>query len=369
MRSAFGLSLALFALVLALNGSVRPTVRVDRSLAPGPVQILAGSKGRFLTAAPYAGGTVGNAIWVGDASLSFPADVAGIRVATLDASLALDAHRVFDVASRDARAADDAVREFERCASAPQASVAILATSGHIAPGPAASERLQSALEAFGAELRPFDASPVSYALISARTPRGWTKLAERMSHDQGTLLAFTLAPDLERYEHFAPDTVIDRALDPRTIRLDAELGAVSPTSSATYRRESHRVGGVRLDALYAPILNPERSANPVHSIVWERIELGNAPRFRSRVGLRDDAWGKSDGVVFVVRVDDDEVARVPVGTDASVEPMWIPLDVDLARFAGRAVRLELRVEPHITIRSDRPLWGEPTLTFARADE
>jgi hypothetical protein len=364
MRSALVLAVTLLALVVLLEvmGSWLGTGAEARTPTSEAVHVVAASRGTLHTPGTYGGEeALGNVIQIEETNLSFPGAPPGLRLAELDAALELREHVLFDTAGSDA----DAAAFARRVGEAPIGAVFLLATMGEIAPSTEAPDAraraalLGDAAAALGAETRPFEASPASWALLAVRLDAGWVKLAEVFSTEIGVVLAFTLDPDLERYEGFDGETLVRRAAG-NEILLYRTLDAAESRPRAVFKYRM-KVGGLPGAAIYAPLPEVDRRAES--SVRWEALELGAAPVFRCKIGLRDDAWDRSDGAVFEVLVDGEVVGSRSIGVDGPPDPpAWEPWEIDLAAFAGRRVSFELRVDSHGHGLGDLALWGEPVL-------
>lgn len=77
--------------------------------------------------------------------------------------------------------------------------------------------------------------------------------------------------------------------------------------------------------------------------------------RFTCQVGLRERS--QSDGVIFVVEVNGQEVAR-----QRMVPGPWQPLSADLSPWAGRPIVLSLITDSDGPFSFDWACWGEPSL-------
>ncbi|NOT30289.1 MAG: hypothetical protein HOP15_07565, partial [Planctomycetes bacterium] len=92
--------------------------------------------------------------------------------------------------------------------------------------------------------------------------------------------------------------------------------------------------------------------------IAWTGVALGPGSGLVTWEGLDDRAEAGSDGVAFEVRIDDELVhSRVVLPGSP-----WQVTEIDLRRFAGRSVVLELVVEPRASVTGDFALWGRPVL-------
>jgi len=356
MRPALALALSLLLVVLLLNASLE-LGHGERSPTRSAVHVVAAAKGRMLAPAmntaelPLTG-----VIQVEDANLTLEPGRPGLRVATLSGSLSIVDHVNYDVA----HSSEDVDAFVSRCRDAPPWTVLVIASTDDFRPGDADEvRRLEATADALGSGIRPFDAMPSSWAILSLRCPDGWVKLAEGYSRDQGMLVAFTIDSDLSRYESFEGETMYESTGFRRT-QLNMELDEVSDRQNTTLQSRS-TLGGETRDAIYAPVgLKPGRQFSRV---VWEEVPLGDAPVFRCAIGLLEGAWKESNGVVYSVLVNDELVAERPLGVAGMPEtPGWIPWEVDLGAFAGLDVRFELHVRASGDPSRGWALWGEPTI-------
>lgn len=359
MRSVLSLALLLLALTLALNHghALFSKGPADARLADAAMEIVIGAKGPLLPAAPLGTGPerIGEAIRLGDRTL-VGTGASGIRAAFLGSDFALRAERCFDVArsQEDARALRAAVEEAE------WGEILVLASSGRLEPeqDESASTELDQALALLGARARVGTATPESWALLALRLEQGWVPLAEGYSRDSGVALSFVLALDLESHANFEPDLVLVRAGERSEVFLEEELHHASLRTMGVELARTGLVGGRRMAGiLLPPIADPQGGASPGR-LIWSDVELGTQSGLIVWLGLADGASDGSDGATCEVRVDGETVAQRVVLPEAP----WRVLQVDLKRFGGRKVDLELRVDPGQTARGDAVLWGRPML-------
>jgi hypothetical protein len=124
--------------------------------------------------------------------------------------------------------------------------------------------------------------------------------------------------------------------------RPDCRIAGVHPTERV--------VGGVARPGLLAH--PPNHGTTTVH--VPLRLPAEPA-RFAAHAGIADGS--KSDGVLFLVAANGVEVARRRMLPGA-----WVPVEADLARWAGRDVVLSLTTDSDGAYNFDWALWGEPRL-------
>ncbi len=138
------------------------------------------------------------------------------------------------------------------------------------------------------------------------------------------------------------------------------------PATRASFSREAVRLGGQSREAV---ALHPpwfEGRAGTI-AVEWP-LKLPDSPRLRLRTAVGMAADGPTDGVTFRVRVAEFDDKPGSLGevvferhTDSRT---WRPIEVDLRRFAGRKIRLQLESHPGPERNTgwDRSCWGEPTL-------
>lgn len=358
MRPILALALVCLGLTLAIEHArtLFPQATGDGVLADRALEILVGAKGPLLPAARLGGGRerIGELIQLGDRTL-VGACASGLRAAFLARGGELRSERCFDVAHSegDLRALHDALEEAE------PGELLVLASSGRLEPTAAGrSTELERVLATLGARAHPGATTPESWAVIAVRLAQGWVPLAEGYSRDSGVALAFVLAPDFERYAGFRGDFVEVRAGAQSEIFLDQELVHASSRSEGIALAPGGTVLGRPLDGIaMPPRQTAEGEALPAR-VSWSGVALGPGSGLLAWVGLADEANAGSDGVVFEVRIDGELVHAQPVvpGTP------WKVLQIDLRRFAGRSVELELAVDPRAGAAGDAALWGRPVL-------
>ncbi len=359
MRPILALSIVCLVLTLALNEArtLFPRAGGDGQLADRALEILVGAKGPLLPAAKLAGEQerVGEVIRFGDRTLPGAGRV-GLRTAFLGRALALRAERCFDVA----HSRDDVRALAEAVAAAEPGELLVLASSGRLEPtdGAGAPPELDSVLARLGAHARPGAATPESWALIALRLERGWVPLAEGYSRDSGVALAFTLSSDLERYAGYRGDFARVRAPAQSEVYLEEELQHASARTSGVQLAPGRTVLGRPLDGILVPPQRADDGRLAAGRVSWNEVALGPGSGLVTWVGLADGASAGSDGVVFELRIDGELVHSQPVLPGAA----WKVAQVDLRRFAGRSVTLELAVEPRQDETGDAALFGRPVL-------
>lgn len=109
----------------------------------------------------------------------------------------------------------------------------------------------------------------------------------------------------------------------------------------------------------------PAEDGGPARSrILWESIQLGPHPLFRTSLGVQKSDRGSVDGLEFQVIVDGKLVGRRKYVPPLTHE--WADWTVDLAEYAGKTVSFQLRVDPLKDATGDLARWGEPEILDAR---
>ena len=358
MRTAFHLALALAILALAIELTARltPDRRGELEEAGGGVVLRIPAQGALLPPGRLAGGEerlVGSLL-VGDLTLRPPLDVPGLRWVRLQPGGNFGG---WDVIEEQ----DDPSRLAELARHTKVGELLVLANRGRLAPrGEREREELADLLRALGATTEPLDREPVSWTLVTEHSAAGWSPVAEACSHETGLVLTATWDGDAEAGQRAAP---YRPALDASArVRLDRELPAAAEVASDVLALEGSPVGGLRLASILFPSVPGDGGETaPTRRVRWDAVPLGSAPRFSGTVGLRDGSWARSDGAAFALRIDGEEVHREDLTLDPGQWRLW---DLDLARFAGRTVSLELVVEPLGHGRGDVALWGVPMLSY-----
>jgi hypothetical protein len=361
VRAVLALSVVLLALVLALDGAdvLFRRAEVRGSGADRALELLIGAKGPLLPSAPVGTGPerMGEAMRIGDRTLVGDGGP-GLRAAFVGPDLALRGQRRYDVAS----STPDARELREHAEDAGWGELLVLASSGSVEPrGEEAGLRraeLDRALRLLGARTRPGAHTPESWALIALRLERGWVPLAEGYSRESGVVLAFVVSPDLESYAGFSGDLALVRAPESTQVFLEEELHVASRRDAGTELARGRTVGGRPLAGILQPPLSADGGSSRRSVLSWSDVALGPGSGLVAWVGLADDAGEGSDGVVFEVRVDGEPVRAETVLPGRP----WKVLEVDLRRFAGRTVELELGVDPRSNGAGDAALWGRPML-------
>lgn len=359
MRPILAVALVCLALTMALNHAralfPEETLGGAGGLADRALDIEVGARGALLPAAAPGGERVADSMRLGERTLPAAGRI-GLRAAVLGRGFELLHERAYDVAHsrEDGRALVAAL------AGVRPGETLVLASSGRLEPagGLGPTPELESALQHLGARARPGSATPESWALIAVRLERGWIPLAEAYSRDSGVALAFTLAPDLERYTDFHGDFALVRAPARSEIYLEEELQHAHVRSPGVELVHGRTVLGRPLDGiLVAPRRAADGSLAPAR-LSWSDVTLGPGSGLVTWIGLADGAAAGSDGARFEVRVDGQSV----YAQDVLLGAPWRVVQVDLRPFAGRSVELELRVDPGPSDGGDAALFGRPVL-------
>jgi len=112
-------------------------------------------------------------------------------------------------------------------------------------------------------------------------------------------------------------------------------------------------------------------------SVMSWRLTVPAHARLRTSLALDPDAWDRSgDGVVFLVRAVHGGattalLTRTVDPRHVPADRQWIPIDVDLSRFAGQSIALELVTEASLPGRPqdagyDWAVWGAPRIVDSR---
>lgn len=315
-----------------------------------------------------------SAILVNDRVLREPNSDAGLRVAV--------AGDDGEVSSAFFRLADRAgeIERLERFVNGVEPGSA-LALSLHRAMGPAgpasegvggasaAGERLAALLARIGSRAAPVGRPGVSWAYMALRLDKGsrgdggeWVSLAESASASRGVSISFVLGPNRRRYADYASRVVLEGESRLRLIDRWPTLDPMPDTALA----QSVVIAGRELPAIFAhpPYREEVLAEHPdgENRLLFENVNLGESPLFACSIGLREEYYGKSDGVVFSLAVDGELVAARTLSTGAEDPPAWQDWSIDLGKFAGRTVALELRTAPGGNTNFDHAYWGDPVV-------
>lgn len=369
-RTALHLALCLLVVAALMKGTERFAAPPPRAHAgpDGGLSILAASRGPLLPPARLPGGeeTLDDAILIGDLNLELEGRE-GLRVASLAPGLAFDELVCFDLARSEA----DAARFPGFCRSRPVGALLVLAGYGRIAPATAATrshaDELAGTLAELGAEAEPLAGPPASWALITARRPRGWVRLAEARSTEQGVTVAFTVDADLATYDDYRGELFESELSGEAALPLQLELGAAQTTEGVRRQRWT-TLGGETRDAIWAPPPARTGDGRPQPSrIRWRGVRPTAGAVLRTGIGLTAGAREGSGGATFALLAD-GEVLHSETLEPGSAD-RWHDWEVPLGELAGREVELELRVDPDGDPERDWAVWGGPALVQRAAPE
>lgn len=294
--------------------------------------------------------------------------VPGLRVAAFDDRFSLIDFQNFDLAN-ETHGVDAFFDYMDRL---PRDTVVACTVRGTIAlpedtPLPR-QLRVARQFQRIGAEARPYHYCPMSWAMVTLKRDGGWRKLAETYSTCQGATLAFSVSPDLDRYDEYAGDFVrLDESRD-----VDLSLWkdfSFAHIKDATVQKKPQLI----LNQVLLPILsmdlscpgaNVDAKAQRESRLAWKRVPLGSEPRLACRLGyasLKDDPCR---ALVFSVHVDGRPFAEKRVELPGGMSPDWIPWDVDLSPFRGCRVSIELRVKAEGGGANLKGFWGDPRLKW-----
>jgi hypothetical protein len=364
--AALAASAVLFLLVCVASVSAQSLDGVVR------LRALSTAEGREPVA--YGSAAEMSAILVNDRVLREPNSEAGLRVAVAksDGEVLSGFFRVAVRAGEVERLEQfiDAVEPGSGLAISLHRAITPTGPAAEAAGGPsAARERLAALLARIGSRAAPVDRAGVSWAYLALRLDKGsgvkgreWVSLAESASASRGVSISFVLGPDRRRYANYASRVVMEGESRLRLIDRWPTLDPMPDTALA----ESVVIAGRELPAIFAhpPYRQEVLAEHPdgENRLLFEHVDLGEFPRFTCSIGLREEYYGKSDGVVFSVAVDGEVVATRALSTGAEDPPAWHDWSVDLGKYAGRTVALELRTGPGGNTSYDHAYWGDPAV-------
>jgi len=199
----------------------------------------------------------------------------------------------------------------------------------------------------------------VEGSIAVAGSPGGWSlALAGRRPRDVASNAAghrvVVPLPGTVFFLAGEPDAVslpVDLASRPRQVAFSDRAGLpLESPRIAGVRPGPARVGGIEREGLHAH--PPDEGRTVAHL----PMTLPSEPAvLRCWIGIRDGS--ESTGVVFVVEVNGDEVAR-----QRMVPGAWHPLSADLAPWAGQPVVVSLMADSDGPFNFDWAHWGEPTI-------
>ena len=164
----------------------------------------------------------------------------------------------------------------------------------------------------------------------------------------------------LFRLEEIDVSYEIDLLAQFNYVRTGIEVnGAALPLQKgATFRRVETTISGVQKEAIDA---HPPWQEGIIGNAFGEwALSLPDSPsiRFAFDIGLRDGAI-LSDGVTFIVSIQDDEIFR-----EHHTEQKWQLVELNLTRYRGQRVTLRLTTTPGPNGHpgQDWAYWGEPKI-------
>ncbi|MCH8270692.1 MAG: hypothetical protein IH985_05725 [Planctomycetes bacterium] len=374
MKRTLVTGLLLLGIVVGLNGSAvsrQPAAsnegdaRADESIG-----VLIYSAAWGLTPERYGLRRTPIAIIVNGAFRSGSPDESGLRVTAIINGQA-EAMRSFDLAE-----SEDDLRAFGAfCDSARPGTVLAMGVyyvaSPRLDDQSGRRQRLEERFRALGAQRPPTEDPKASWAYLCVRDERGWRPIAEAQSTTRGIVLARTIGDDPLRTLPLMMTVHIDRWVEISLIDRFPQASYVTEGFTEIHR-PSNAVSGAPLDAIFAHPPYGERGRElgfTENRLAWDGFAIPRNAMFQCQLGIRSYARPNSDGVVFQLLVNGVLIAQREHGTRPFDPDTWVPWSVDLARYGGQSVRLELRVGPVGTVDSDHALWGNPTIVSPKAGE
>lgn len=296
---------------------------------------------------------------------SGPVGEHGLRV------IAIDRGRVGELHSFNLAHSIDAIDSFsEFCEQTRPGTV--LAMGVHQVASPSLDDtsgrrdRLDAVFRQLGARLPPTVNPRASWAYLCVRGEDGWMPIAEAQSPTRGVSLARMLSTDPADLEAIPPTLMVDNL---REISLISWFDRASyVTKDFTHvRRPDNSISGGPLDSIFAHPPYGDKAKLLEHKdnrLAWDDFQIPEQATFITQLGISSWARAESDGVVYHLFIDGEEVASRTLGTSPSEPETWVSWKVDLSRFGGRTVRLELRVSANGHVYSDQSVWGDPTIVF-----
>jgi hypothetical protein len=363
MRSVLALSLCLLAIAALMRlAGFDGVVRAERAAPDGGLTIVAAGRGSLQPPARVPGGEeiLDDAILIGgDLILKPKASTDGLRLAVLAPGLVFEGYHSFDLAG----SGEEVERFLALSAAQPEGAALVLTTYGAVLPADDRHRRsLSERFVELGADRSPFRPPRASWALITVRRPQGWVKLAEGHGEGSGVVVTFILGRDLAAYDGYEGETTLIRELGDAPIELEDELGSAIATER-TRKLKFVTVGGEARPAIESHPIYVRGGRDRPSFVMWRDVPLGPGAQFTCGIGLKETSWDLTDGATFSLRIDGEVVHSE---TLSSRPPGWRDWAVDLDRFAGRTVTLELVVDPGQHAYNDRALWGSPRLTCRR---
>lgn len=374
MKQTLVTGLLLLGVVVGLNGSAvsrQPTVLIEGApRADESIGVLIYSTAVGLMAERYGVRRTPIAIIVNGAFRAGSPDESGLRVVAIQNGEA-EAMRSFDLAASE----DDRTAFGVFCDSARPGTVLAMGVYRVASPplddSSGRRERLDERFRALGAERPPTQDPKASWAYLCVRDEQGWRPIAEAQSTTRGVVLARTIGDDPLRTPSVTPTVRIDEWREISLIDRFPQASYVTEGFTEVHR-PSNAVSGGSLDAIFAHPPYGERGRElgfKENRLAWDGFAIPRNAMFQCQLGIRSYARPNSDGVVFQLLVNGVLVAEREHGTRPFDPDTWVPWSVDLARYGGQSVRLELRVGPVGKDASDHALWGDPTIVFPTAGE
>lgn len=369
MKQTLVTGLLLLGVVLGLNAAavVRPThentTAEQRDERANSVRIYSCALG--LEPARFVVAPTPIAVIIDGEFRSGPIGEPGLRV------IAIDHGRVGELHSFNLAHSSEAIDSFDEfCEQARPGTV--LAMGIHQVASPPLDDtsgrrdRLDAVFRRLGARLPPTENPRASWAYLCVRGDNGWKPIAEAQSPTRGVSLARMLSTVPADLEAIPPTLMIDTR---REISLISWFDRASyVTEGFTHvRRRDYSISGGPLDSIFAQPPYGDKARLLEHDdnrLAWDGFQIPQQATFITQLGISYWARAKSDGVIYHLFIDGEEIASRALGTRPSDLDTWVSWKVDLSRFGGRTVRLELRVSANGTTYSDLSVWGDPTIVF-----
>jgi hypothetical protein len=334
MRKALGMGCLLLVLAVLLNHEARQRREAPVTEPGRELNLLCFSRGTLLPPAKNAlteRFSLDDGLIAADRVLWINPRVQGLRMAAFDSLFRLLSHENYTDAESFLRAVE----------GLPDNTICAFQSRGDITWAP---------LEALGAEAKIARRS--SWCMVAVRRPQGWIKLAEAYSPFQGVTLAFSVHPDLSRYDDYRGDLAINDSTCAAEVRLIDDFTLADRGTDQARQQPQAVLGGVP---------HPVISIQIPHGIFWKEVRLGAAPCFKTRLGYIVDQPDRWKSVLFSLLLDGKPAASRAVDVKESWAPGWAPWEVDLSAYAGRTVSLELKAESG----PGWAVWGDPVLEWA----
>ncbi len=128
---------------------------------------------------------------------------------------------------------------------------------------------------------------------------------------------------------------------------VEAFRGAEKRTNvgslEAAFAMDPQTVKGVRRQSIYM---------HPHSRVTYRAVEIPKGARLRAWLAVKEEVWDKgTDGVYFRIGVSSkgvytDHIKRHVDPYHVPADKDWVPVDVDLAQYAGQAVDIIINTEP-----------------------